>query len=160
MKSRSVFIAVLGLATAVWTTTAIGERSGNTGGGNALTVTPGSLSFSTTVGGAAPPQLLAVSANKPTGFTASVSVQSGGTNWLAISPSGALTTNQNISVSVNSSGLAAGTYQGTISLTASRTSQAVPVTLAVSGSSTGGGSDGLKLVGWNDLGMHCFDGKD
>jgi hypothetical protein len=35
----------------------------------------------------------------------------------------------------------------------------VPATFTVS--SGGGGTGGtFKLIGWNDLGMHCFDGKD
>jgi hypothetical protein len=34
----------------------------------------------------------------------------------------------------------------------------VPVTFTVSSTTATGGT--YKLVGWNDLGMHCFDGKD
>ena len=35
----------------------------------------------------------------------------------------------------------------------------MPVTLVVNTVSTGGGTS-FKLIGWNDLGMHCDDGKD
>lgn len=34
----------------------------------------------------------------------------------------------------------------------------MPVTFAVNSAGTGSGN--YKLIGWNDLGMHCFDGKD
>jgi hypothetical protein len=90
-------------------------------------------------------------------------VQSGGTQWLAVSPSGTLRTNQTLVVSVNQAGLAAGTYNGTISVSASGSTLRVPVTLTVSTAGTGGGSGntaGYKLIGWNDLGMHCLDGRD
>ena len=128
-----------------------------------LTVSPTSLSFSST-GSAPPSQALTVSAPARTSFTASASVQSGGTNWLSISPSGSLTTNQTITVSVNPAGLASGTYSGTVSLASISSTLNVRVTLTLSTSSSGGGggtvSAGYKLIGWNDLGMHCLDGKD
>ncbi len=128
-----------------------------------LTVSPTSLNFSST-GSAPPAQALTVSAPTRTSFTARASVQSGGTNWLAISPSGSLTTNQTITVSVNPAGLPSGAYNGAISLSSSSSSINVPVTLTISTSGSGGGggtvSAGYKLIGWNDLGMHCLDGKD
>jgi hypothetical protein len=58
-------------------------------------------------------------------------VQSGSTAWLSISPSGSLRTNQNLTVSVSPTGLAAGTYNGTISLRTSRGTQTVGVSFAV-----------------------------
>ncbi len=164
MHTRRVIVVSLGLAAALWTTAAIGENGGG-GSGSGLTVSPTSLKFSAVANGAAPAaQSLQVSASRSTRFTAGVSTQNGG-RWLSISPSGTLYTNQTLRVSANQSGLAAGTYLGTISVSTNHGTTNVPVTLAVSSSSgtggggTGGGS-GYKLIGWNDLGMHCFDGKD
>ncbi|MGA2039171.1 MAG: BACON domain-containing carbohydrate-binding protein [Bryobacteraceae bacterium] len=105
-----------------------------------LTLSATSMTFSAAVGGSAPSQLLTVSSS-PTGTvfsaTASVSSPAGG-NWLSISPSsGNLTTNQNLTVSVNPSGLAAGNYSGAIGLSANGTSVTVQVNLVV-GSTSGG----------------------
>ncbi len=128
--------------------------------GGALTLTPSSLTFNGTLNGAAPaPQTLSVTAASATNFTASASVQSGSSNWLSITPSGALTTNRTLTVSVSLSGLAAGSYTGSISIVANGSTRSVPVTFVVSTAGTGGGT-AFKLIGWNDLGMHCDDGRD
>jgi Viral BACON domain len=130
------------------------------GSGSSLAASPSALTFHATLNAAAPAaQNLAVSAPATTSFTAGASTQSGG-NWLAISPSGSLTTPRTISVSVNPSGLAAATYSGTISLAANSVTRSVAVTLVVNAASSGGSATGYKLIGWNDLGMHCFDGAD
>lgn len=127
----------------------------------ALTVNPTALNFNAS--GATPAsQALNVTARRTTTFNAAVSTANGG-RWLSVSPSGALTTNRTLSVSVNPAGLPAGNYSGAIVLTANGASLRAPVTLVVTSSTTsgGGGSTGkYKLVGWNDLGMHCMDGKD
>jgi Viral BACON domain/Reeler domain len=105
--------------------------------GGGLTVTPTAVSFSATVSGADPAaQALSVQAASSTRFRASASGASGGVTWLSISPSGRLTTNQNIAVTVAAAGLAAGTYTGSISLRVSRGEDSyitttVPVTLVV-----------------------------
>ncbi|MFB3825577.1 MAG: hypothetical protein ACE15B_02365 [Bryobacteraceae bacterium] len=130
-----------------------------------MTVSPASLSFGATLNGSPPAsQSLSVTARRTTQFSVSASVQSGGTQWLKVSPSGALYTNKTLSVSVSQSGLAAGTYNGRVSISANGTTTVVPVVLAVNTSGTGGGGGGntagYKLIGWNDLGMHCLDGKD
>jgi hypothetical protein len=79
-----------------------------------ITASASSLTFNATVNGPAPPsQTLTVSAGSPTRFQATVS---SGTSWLTISPSGSLTTNRNLTVSVHQSGLAVGTYSGRITL--------------------------------------------
>jgi hypothetical protein len=124
-----------------------------------LTVAPSSLTFNATLNGGAPAaQTVSVTAATATNFTASASTQSGGT-WLSISPSGALTTNRTLTVSVRSTGLGAGAYAGSISIAANGATRGVPVTLVVNAASTGGGTS-YKLTGWNDLGMHCDDGQD
>ena len=129
-----------------------------------LSINPASLSFSAVVNGNEPaPQSLSVSATARTAFTASAAGQSNGRTWLEISPSGALSTNQVITVSAHPGGLGAATYSGSITISAANlSSRTVPVTLVVSssGSTPPPSSANYKLVGWNDLGMHCFDGKD
>ncbi len=128
---------------------------------SSITLNPTSFAFSATAGGSAPPsQTLNVTAASATAFTASASVQSGTAGWLAISPSGSLTTNRAITVSASQTNLSAGTFNGTISIVSGGTTRAVPVTFTVSSSGTGGTPTGYKLIGWNDLGMHCQDGKD
>lgn len=89
--------------------------------------------FSATVGGPTLTQSLSVTAASPTMFTAGVSSGS----WLSISPDGDLQTDRTITVSANPAGLAAGTYDGEISLTSGGFKQSVQVTLQVGGS-TGG----------------------
>jgi hypothetical protein len=124
-----------------------------------VTVAPTSVTFNATAGGAAPAsQTLSVTAASATNFTASASTQSGG-SWLSISPSGALTTNRTLTVSASLGGLAAGSYSGSIAIVANGSTRSVPVTLVVNTVSSGGGTS-FKLIGWNDLGMHCDDGKD
>jgi hypothetical protein len=126
-----------------------------------LTLAPPSLNFFGTLNSAAPAsQTLSVTAASATSFTASASVQSGA-NWLSVSPSGGLTTPQSLTVSVSLAGLLAGTYNGSISIVANGSTRSVPVTFVVSTASTaGGGGTSFKLIGWNDLGMHCDDGQD
>jgi uncharacterized protein (TIGR03437 family) len=99
-----------------------------------LTLSASSMTFAAAVGGSAPAQSLAVSSS-PSGtvFTAAISVNTpSGGNWLSITPSsGNLTTPQNLTVTVNTSGLAAGTYSGDIGLTANGATLTVPVNLVV-----------------------------
>jgi hypothetical protein len=108
------------------------------------------------------PQNLSVTAPVSVTFSAAAGVQSGGRAWLELSPAGIMATNQTLTVSVSLSGLAVGTYKGTISLVSIGRTISVPVTFNVSAPSGGvvSGNAGYKLIGWNDLGMHCFDGKD
>ena len=119
-----------------------------------FTVSPTSLLFSATLGGASPAsQSLTLSATPSTSFTASVS----GAAWLTATPATG-TTPATLTVSSSITGLAAGTFTGTITLTGNGLTLSVPVTLSIASSGSTGGP--FKLVGWNDLGMHCDDGKD
>ena len=125
LRSRSITRFIFVMAGFAWASMA-------QDGGGRLTLSPTSLAFNATAGGGAPPsQTLSVTASSRTAFTASVSVQSGSAGWLRISPSGTLNTNQNLTVSVNPIGLAAGTYNGTISLRRSEHRQTVGVSLTV-----------------------------
>jgi hypothetical protein len=82
----------------------------------ALAVSPGSLSFSGSEGGMAPPpQSLTISNTEtaaPLSWTASVNQP-----WLSVSP-GAGTAPSTVTVSVSTVGLTAGTYSGTVTVTA------------------------------------------
>ena len=92
-----------------------------------LSVSPSSLSFAYTINGAVPSaQSISVgSSGSALSYTASAS---GGT-WL--SASGSSTTPGSVSVSVNASTLAAGTYNGTVTITSSGAANS-PQTVAVS----------------------------
>jgi hypothetical protein len=105
--------------------------------GMSLNITPGSLSFSYVSGSTAPgtQNLSIASSGTALQFTAAAS----GGSWLTISPPTG-STPTTMTVSANSTGLAVGTYKGTITITssgASNTPQTIPVTLVVSGSSSG-----------------------
>jgi uncharacterized protein (TIGR03437 family) len=108
-----------------------------------LTLSSPSLTFAAQAGGNVPAnQTLTVSsspAGTPFSATASVTSPAGGT-WLTISPKGSLTTTQALTVSVNQSGLANGSYAGTIALTANGSTVNVPVNLVVNATGTSGGN--------------------
>lgn len=96
-----------------------------------LVVSPSSLTFAATVGGAAPqPQSLSVTNGG--GGLLSWSVATTGSWLTAVPPSG--TGNGSVSVSVATAGLAAGTYPGSVTFTApgaTGSPMTVPVTLTV-----------------------------
>jgi uncharacterized protein (TIGR03437 family) len=93
----------------------------------ALSVSPSSLVFEAIPGGPAPnPQTISVSTSTSgVNFTATAATSSGG-NWLSVTPSG--TTPGTATVTANSSGLAAGSYSGTVTVSAG---SAIPQTVAV-----------------------------
>ena len=98
-----------------------------------MTVNPTSLAFSFTTGGTIPAsKTIAVSSSGAAiSYTVSASTSSGG-SWLSATGSGS--TPGNVTVSVNPGTLAAGTYNGTVTVTssgASNSPQSVPVTLTV-----------------------------
>jgi uncharacterized protein (TIGR03437 family) len=100
----------------------------------AIVATPGTLAFSFTVGGAAPlSQNLAISStNTPLSFTAAA-----GATWLTVVPTSG-TTPASLGISVNTAGLAAGTYTSAITVTAPGASNSpfmVPVTFTVTAQS-------------------------
>lgn len=109
----------------------VAESSSTAPASPILAVSPTALSFSATQGGANP-AAKTLSISNAGGGTLSWTAASS-TNWLSVSPSsgsGAAT----LTVSANSSGLAAGTYNGTITAAASGAQGspvAVPVTLAI-----------------------------
>lgn len=99
-----------------------------------VTVSPTTLSFRFEAGRTSPPaQSLSVTSTlRSVRFTAVASTRSGG-NWLSLNPSGGATPTT-LSASVNPSGLAAGSYDGLIQITAPDafgSPQIVPVALLV-----------------------------
>ncbi len=108
-----------------------------------LTLSSPSLTFAAQVGGSAPSSQTLTVSSSPAGTafsaTASVTTPTGGT-WLSVSPATNLTTNQALTVSVNQSGLATGTYTGNIALSANGATLNVPVTLVVNTTGTTGGN--------------------
>jgi hypothetical protein len=107
-------------------------------------VNPGSLSFTATAGGA-----------NPAGQTLSITNTGGGTlnwtassnqTWLAVSPTSG-TAPSSATVSVNISGLAAGTYNGAITVSATgATNTPVCVTVTLTVNPSGGGCTGQLIV--------------
>jgi uncharacterized protein (TIGR03437 family) len=100
-----------------------------------LTVPSTTLTFNATVGGSTPAaQSVSITGTSGISFATSV-ISSGGANWLAATPSG--TVPSSISVSINAaalSGLAAGQYSGTVTVTSSGAGgspASIPVTLVV-----------------------------
>ena len=134
------------------TTSTSGGTTSTTGGGTTVTpsilLNPASLNFSGTAGGAAP---LAQSINltNPTGGTLTWSLTESAA-WLGLNVTSGTTTTEvdSISASVSTSGLAAGTYNTAIVVTASGSSnspQTIPVTLTV----TAPTNNGTASLTWN-----------
>jgi uncharacterized protein (TIGR03437 family) len=107
-----------------------------------ITATPVTLSFAAILNASAPAaqtvQVSASGASAAFGFAAAATTASGG-NWLSVSPATG-TEPGSISVSVNPTGLAAGTYAGTVTISSSSqngaTAATVPVSLSVSAAPT------------------------
>jgi PKD repeat protein/glucose/arabinose dehydrogenase len=96
-----------------------------------LSVTPASLSFAATVGGAGPPAQNLSVANTGAG-TLSFSAADNAP-WLSVTP-GSGTAPSTLSVAVDSTGLAVGTYTGSVTVTAAGVTGSpatIPVTLVV-----------------------------
>jgi uncharacterized protein (TIGR03437 family) len=101
--------------------------TGNPATGGTISASPQSLSFTAVVGGPAQNQAVTVSSSGgATSFTVSTSSSAA---WLSASPTTA-STQSTITVAVNPAGLAANTYQGTVTISAGNTIS-IPVTLTV-----------------------------
>jgi len=109
-----------------------------------ITVGNSSLSFAFQTGTTAPPaQPVTIGGTSGLAFTATPATTSGG-SWLSVTPtSGTVSNSSSVSVSVNTSGLAANTYKGTVTIAATgATSQVINVTLVVSSTPTISASPG------------------
>ena len=124
----SIFLTANGGATQTVTVTL--QLSGNTGGGNVST-DQSSLSFAAQAGGAAPGAQYLVVSNTQSGTAGIAYTVSTSTFWLNATPSQS-TTQSTITVTVNPTGLVAGTYSGTITITPSGgTALSIQVTFTV-----------------------------
>ena len=105
---------------------------------NNITVSPSALNFTYTVGGTAPAAQPITVSGTPAGlaFTAVTATTAGG-SWLVAAPVSPGTTPGSANVSVNTNGLAAGKYTGTVTIGANlATAQVVAVTLTVTSQPT------------------------
>ncbi len=95
-----------------------------------LVLSSSALNFTAAMGGTATPQNVQVSSSDSStlAFTAAAATTSGGT-WLSVSPASASTPSAEM-ISVSLTGLAVGTYQGTVTFTSSGASNS-PVTVNV-----------------------------
>jgi uncharacterized protein (TIGR03437 family) len=82
-----------------------------------LVASPNPMTFNSVTGGAAPSQSLAVTTNPASSIPYTAAASSSG--WLSLNTTSGTTGGTPLSVSVNSAGLAAGSYSGSITLTAS-----------------------------------------
>ena len=118
-----------------------GGGGGGGGTGPSIALSPTSLSFSGTAGGSNPASKT-VSLTNPGGSTLTTNWTSSDA-WLVLSASTRSTTTETdtVSVTANTSGLVAGTYQATITVSgnASNSPQQIPVTLTLNQPSGGGG---------------------
>jgi hypothetical protein len=97
---------------------------------NLIDVSPASLNFTYVIGGTLPAaQSLVLRSSQPRQFNLAAATQQGG-NWLSVSLSSGQT-DATAGVGVNPLNLAAGVYQGTITVTGDGRTQTVPVTLTV-----------------------------
>jgi hypothetical protein len=125
---------------------------------SALTAAPTALSFKYAGGSLPASQKLTVSdASEAVSFSASAS----GGSWLSVSP-GSGTTSGSVMVSVNPSRMSAGTYTGSIQLSASgATGASVPVTLSITSSTCsddcGGGGGGGGSTGTITAQPYVYD---
>jgi len=104
---------------------------------NSLTALPASLSFTYTIGATAPStQSINVTGTAGVTFSAAVATSSGG-SWLTATPASPGTIPGTVTVGVNTNGLVAGTYNGTVTVTApNATPQVVNVSYVVTSSIT------------------------
>ncbi len=111
-----------------------------------LAASPNSLTFNAAVQGTVPASQsvnITSTSGTPVAFTTSSTTASGG-GWLTVTPATG-TTPQAITVTVNQSGLNAGTYTGTVTVT-STAAGAVPLTIPVSLTVGGQASPALSQV--------------
>ncbi|HUQ90907.1 MAG TPA: hypothetical protein VM120_04435 [Bryobacteraceae bacterium] len=105
--------------------------------GQSLVVSPTSLNYSYQIGGSQPAsQNLNVSS---TGFSINYNVFTSGASWLSVFPSSGSTPGT-VSVSVNTTGLTAGTYNSFVSIASSSSAVTVPVALTVTAGSSSAAS--------------------
>jgi uncharacterized protein (TIGR03437 family) len=106
--------------------------SGTSTGGNGLTASPASLTFSQAPGGTPPP---AQTTKVSLGSGSPTITATSNTSWLLVTPSSG-SSPLTLSVSVNGASLTAGAYQGGIVVTSGSSSTTIPVNLNIAVSAT------------------------
>jgi uncharacterized protein (TIGR03437 family) len=120
------------------TTSLVVNLTVGSGGTSGLVVTPGMVSLTATSAGIVNPQNVTVSLNgNPVTINSVTSTTTTGQNWLATSftPSVPGT----VTINASTTGLAAGTYTGTVTVTTLNGQVSFQVTLSVGGGTTGNG---------------------
>lgn len=114
----------------------------------AFTVSPTALTFNAVQGSGNPSdQTLSVYRKRTTQTTLT---DSDNASWLTVSPATtSMTTSAQLTVAVNTSGLAAGTYNATITINVGKAKTTVPVTLTVSPSQPSPPSATTATLAWN-----------
>ncbi len=98
-----------------------------------MNVSPTTLAFDFVLGASAPKikEVALTSTGDPLNFTVELTTASGGSNWIAVTPSGG-STPVNVTVFVTAASLPLGTYSGTITVKATgANTQTIPVTVTV-----------------------------
>ena len=110
----------------------------------AFTVAPTTLSFNAVQGGTNPPsQTLAVSRKRTSQTTVTTFTSA---PWLSVSPARtSMTTKVTLTVAANTSGLAAGTHNATVTIKVGKATTTVPVAMTVSSPP----SDTTATLAWN-----------
>jgi len=104
-----------------------------------LDVSPTQLSFTSGIGGSPTSQTISVTHGTNASYASTATTQQG--NWLMVTPSSGSTPGT-LTVTANPTGLAAGTYTGSVQVTASGQTQTIPVRLTIS--EPGGGTFSLQ----------------
>jgi hypothetical protein len=141
----SVFPALTYNSTNYWVDVVYIPGSSMPGAPPALLAEPQSLSFAAFIGLPKPPSQSVSVYNQGIGvinWTAQTSA-----SWLVVSPSSG-STPSTLNISVNPSGLAAGNYSGTVTISGSGSTQTVPVTLTVANLFLNSNFATSDLEGW------------
>lgn len=138
---QGTYTAFIVVAASGTTSTQVVQVTLNVTAPSAITLSPATMAFTASLSGSSvvnpPNQTLTLSSTLPgLVFTVSPTVQQGVTNWLSVTPTTGTTssTPTTITVSVNATGLAVGTYNGSITVSApgATNSPSIPVVLTVS----------------------------
>jgi uncharacterized protein (TIGR03437 family) len=116
--------------------------NGGSSSAGILTFNPSTISLSATAGGAAVTQSLGITSSTSNSYTVTASTQSGG-SWLSINAYSVMG-GQTLTVTADPNGLAAGTYQGTLTFSSGQT---VSVGFTVAASGVGSGNVAVTATG-------------
>jgi uncharacterized protein (TIGR03437 family) len=145
LNAASITVTTTGAANGTVIIPVVANVSNSTGSTGNLTLSQSSLTFNAVLNGAQPATQTLTVSTSTTGTAFTASVPTSGCSWLTISPSGSLSTNQNITVTASQTGLGAATYSCNLTLVSGGATQTVPVSLVVSTSGTGGGSGSISV---------------